>query len=486
MPTDPTSRPSLAGLRFPGQGPARQPGPLDALAPPALRKVGVMLLPIVDDPAPRIYNLFPTLAGPLSRWHEHFARIRRMRFNWIYVNPIHYPGFSGSLYAVKDYHALHPLLDDGSGRSAADQIREMLDAAHEHGLKVMLDLVVNHTAKDSPWVDEHPDWYVREPDGSVQSPFAIDPADANNKTVWGDLAELDFTPRPARDGLVAQYAAITRHYAGLGFDGFRCDAAYKVPADVWAELIGQARAVRPGALFAAETLGCRLPEIEQLRPAGFDYLFNSSKWWDFRESWLLDQYDAFRSLAPSIAFPESHDTPRLRAELPQGAGTQAVEAAYRRAWLFASVFSSGTMMPMGFEFAFAGKPDVVTTRPEHWEDTGIDLQGFIGAVNDMKQRARVLNWEGPQALVELGADVCMLVRRAEHDPDVSVVVINRDRKEGRRLPVDLVRHPQYGVGAVPLAEMTPARAKGRLDAQANVFLEPGEIRLFVHDPREPS
>jgi len=445
-----------------------------------------MLLPIVDDPAPRIYNLFPTLVGPLSRWQDHFERIRRMRFNWIYVNPIHYPGFSGSLYAVKDYHRLHPLLDDGSGRPMEVQLRDVLDAAHKHGLKVMLDLVVNHTAKDSPWVDEHPDWYVREADGSVQSPFAIDPANADNKTVWGDLAELDFTPRPARDALVAEYAAIVRQYTALGFDGFRCDAAYKVPADVWADLIGAARAINPNALFAAETLGCRLPEIEQLRPAGFNSLFNSSKWWDFQEPWLLTQYEAFRSLAPSIAFPESHDTPRLRAELPGTPDQTAIEAAYRRAWLFASVFSSGAMMPMGFEFAFAKKPDVVHTRPEDWEDTGIDLSGYIGAVNDMKQRVRVLNWEGPQEMIDLGADVCLLVRRAEHDPDCSVALVNRDLGQSRRVPVDLIRAPQHGVGDLPLAEMTPARPKGRLDARAFVTLEPGEIRLFVHDPRETS
>ncbi|MBB4314357.1 alpha-amylase family glycosyl hydrolase [Roseospira marina] len=445
-----------------------------------------MTLPVVVDPAPRIYNLFPTLAGPLSQWPAHFDRIRRMRFNWVYVNPIHYPGFSGSLYAVKDYHALHPLLDDGSGQPVDVQLRTMLDAAHSRGLKVMLDLVVNHTAKDSPWVEQHPDWYVREADGAVQSPFAIDPADTNNKTVWGDLAELDFSPRPARDAMVATYAGIVRHYADLGFDGFRCDAAYKVPGDVWSTLIAAARAVRPDTLFAAETLGCRLSEIEQLRPAGFDYLFNSSKWWDFRERWLLDQYTAFRSLAPSIAFPESHDTPRLRAEQPNPNDLNAVESAYRRAWLFANVFSSGTLMPMGFEFAFARKPDVVHTRPEDWEDTPLDLSGYIGAVNDMKQRVRVLNWEGPQEMVDLGGDVCLLVRAAEHDPDRSVVLINRDRHQGRRVPVDPIRTPRHGIGDLPLAEMTPARAKGSLDRGATIALEPGEIRLFVHDPREPS
>ena len=59
---------------------------------------------------PRIYNLFPLLAGPVPAWEGHLDRIAAMGFDWLYVNPFHYPGFSGSLYAVKDFYRLHPLL----------------------------------------------------------------------------------------------------------------------------------------------------------------------------------------------------------------------------------------------------------------------------------------------------------------------------------------------------------------------------------------
>ena len=49
---------------------------------------------------PRIYNLFPLLAGPVPAWADHLGRIAGMSFDWIYVNPFHSPGFSGSLYAL--------------------------------------------------------------------------------------------------------------------------------------------------------------------------------------------------------------------------------------------------------------------------------------------------------------------------------------------------------------------------------------------------
>ena len=62
---------------------------------------------------PRIYNLFPLLCGTVRQWEEHLPRIAAMGFSWVYVNPFHYPGFSGSLYAVKDYYRINDLMRDG-------------------------------------------------------------------------------------------------------------------------------------------------------------------------------------------------------------------------------------------------------------------------------------------------------------------------------------------------------------------------------------
>ena len=57
---------------------------------------------------PRIYNLFPLIAGPVSSWIAELPRIARMGFDWVYVNPFHEAGASGSLYAVKDPFRLDP------------------------------------------------------------------------------------------------------------------------------------------------------------------------------------------------------------------------------------------------------------------------------------------------------------------------------------------------------------------------------------------
>ncbi|HEY3147469.1 MAG TPA: alpha-amylase family glycosyl hydrolase, partial [Dongiaceae bacterium] len=327
-----------------------------------------------DAGGPRIYNLFPPLAGSISDWGAHLRRIAAMNFNWVFVNPFHATGGSGSIYAIKDPYSLSDLaLGSMPRQDERAALRQFTSDARRLGLRVMMDLVINHTARDAVLVADHPEWYRRNPDGTPYAPRAVDPDDPTKVTVWEDLAELDYETPSARAGLVDYWTQYVRHYAGLGFDGFRCDAAYQVPADAWRPIVAAARQTAPGLKFFAETLGCTTDQVVALAGAGFDYTFNSAKWWDFRAPWLLDQYEQFRLFAPSIAFPESHDTERLAA-----LETDAQRAASLKFHLlFAACFSSGVMMPMGYEYGFRQKLDVVKTRPQDWEETGIDLTEFV-------------------------------------------------------------------------------------------------------------
>ena len=61
-----------------------------------------------------IYNLFPLLTGNVRDWTPHLQRAADLGFDWVFINPIHYPGFSGSLYSVKDYFSMNPLFVDGT------------------------------------------------------------------------------------------------------------------------------------------------------------------------------------------------------------------------------------------------------------------------------------------------------------------------------------------------------------------------------------
>ncbi|HEX8905870.1 MAG TPA: alpha-amylase family glycosyl hydrolase, partial [Longimicrobiaceae bacterium] len=141
---------------------------------------------------PLIYNLFPRLVGPTTRWPEHAARAAAMGFDWLYLNPWQYPGFSGSLYAIKDYRRLNPLfVPQGADPETLEPLRDALRKIRDQRLMPIMDLVVNHTSKDSPLIQQHPEWYRWGDDGQVRSPFVRDPDDPGKITVWGDLADVD-------------------------------------------------------------------------------------------------------------------------------------------------------------------------------------------------------------------------------------------------------------------------------------------------------
>ncbi len=432
---------------------------------------------------PRIYNLFPLLAGPVPAWSGHLDRIAGMAFDWIYLNPFHYPGFSGSLYAVKDFSRLHPLLQDGG---TPDQLLGgFTKAAAGRGIAVMMDLVINHTAKDALLVEQHPEWFRREADGELRSPRAIDPVDPRKYTVWGDLAEIDYGQARTRPQLTEFWAGLVQRHLKLGFKGFRCDAAYQVPAEVWQPLIAAAKAADPGCRFFAETLGCTPDQVLGLKGAGFDYLFNSAKWWDFRAPWLLEQYDLYRQVAPTVAFPENHDTERLAIELGDPEPAE-LERHYRLRYLFAATFSSGVLMPMGYEYGCRTRMDVVASRPGDWDweaaQPRIDLSGFIGAVNGMRAACPALNVEGVQRKITAPhSPVVGLLRLSGGDLPSSeaavIVLINPD--PGRAWGVDpgpLLG--QVGGRISAFEDVTPAAAAALFEPGQPITLEPLQLRIF--------
>jgi starch synthase (maltosyl-transferring) len=338
---------------------------------------------------PVIYNLFPRHLGPIDAWSAVIPHIREMGFNAVFVNPFHETGFSGSLYAIKDYFRINPLfLRKGQDPSDFSPLKRFVGECEKAGLDLLMDLVINHTAADSPLIGEHPAWYKRDPSGDVAHPFADDPGNPGTITVWGDLASIDNEHSSDRQNLWNYWDRLIAFYQEMGIRGFRCDAAYQVPASLWQWLIARAKKRNPDSRFYAETLGCRLNQVQALSGSGFDYLFNSVKWWNGEGPWVLDQHAMFKHIAPSIGFAESHDTERLASVHP---GT---EAAQKNRYAIAAFFSEGLLMPAGFEYGAVTRIDVVRGTPADVDKPTFDLTQWIAQINRLKTATPVLGEEG--------------------------------------------------------------------------------------------
>ena len=403
-----------------------------------------------------------------------------MNFNWVFTNPFHATGSSGSIYAIRDPYSLSDLALGQMPREEQNSaLRYFTAEAKRLGLRVMMDLVINHTAQDAVLAVDHPEWYRRNPDGTLYAPRAVDPDDPTKVTIWEDLAELDYETPTTRAALIEYWTRYVRHYAELGFDGFRCDAAYQVPAEAWRQIITAARQTAPDLRFFAETLGCTTEQVTALAEAGFDYIFNSAKWWDFRAPWLLDQYEMFRLIAPSIAFPESHDTERLAAEVESPA---QLAASLKFHLLFAACFSSGVMMTMGYEYGFRRRLDVVRTRPGDWENTGIDLTQYVAAVQTMKAAVPALNREGQQRRITAPySPIVGLLRLTGGHPidsdGCAIVLLNPDRQLAHSIAIGPLLNETGGLFG-HFTDVTPLSTPLAFHAGDSVTLEPLSARVF--------
>ena len=190
-----------------------------------------------------IYEIYVRNHGP----HGNFAdveadlpRIRSMGVDVAWLMPIHpigkinRKGSQGSPYSIADYREVNPEYG-----TKAD-FKHLIETAHQLGLKVMIDVVYNHTAHDSVLVNPHPDWFHQDANGH---PVTTVPA-------WADVIDLQH-PNPE---LSAYLIDCLKDWVEFGVDGFRCDVASIVPVDFWMEARREVAKVKPGVIWLAESV----------------------------------------------------------------------------------------------------------------------------------------------------------------------------------------------------------------------------------------
>jgi starch synthase (maltosyl-transferring) len=418
-----------------------------------------------------LYNLFPLLAGPFSGWQKHFGRISAMGFDWVFINPIQRLGASGSLYSIADQFSFNPAFLDGAGTaSPEDQVRQMTGQAQSAGLKMMIDLVLNHCAVDSPLTREHPEWFVRDRHGNIANASC---EHNRQKVVWTDLAQFDHRHTQDPEGLYHYCLRVVEFLLALGFQGFRCDAAYQVPKQFWQRLIRDIKSRHPHTRFVAETLGCNADQTKETARAGFSYVFNSSKYWNFHDWWLIEQYNLIREKTASISFPESHDTPRLCAEFYGSAD------AMKQHYLFSALFSAGVMIPVGFEYGFRRPLHVVKTTPADWEDnTGMDLSPFIAKVNSIKKSYSVFQEECPTNIYPCSnPNVLLMWKASTKKREEALLILNKDSWNYQNFYTDHFRH--FIQSGAPLRDVSPEYPLEYIHEPFHYGLRPGQGIVLV-------
>ena len=188
-----------------------------------------------------IYEIFPrdfSADGNLGGVTAKLDELQSLGVNILWTMPIHpigqkfRKGDYGSPYSIKDYYAVD------ANYGTVNDYQQLVSEAHKHGMKVIMDLVADHTAWDSVMM-QNVEFYKHDDQGKIIPPV---PA-------WTDVAALNYGSPALRQYMVKMLKYWIRT---CDVDGFRCDAAAMIPTDFWEQLRTELAKVKPDIMLLAE------------------------------------------------------------------------------------------------------------------------------------------------------------------------------------------------------------------------------------------
>jgi len=166
-----------------------------------------------------IYEIFTRVFSPegtLKQVTKKIPYLKDLGIKTIWLMPVHpigeykRKGKWGSPYAIQDFYKIDPHLG-----SEAD-LKDLVQQVHAHDMRIIMDLVANHTARDHDWAAQNPNIYSRDKRGN----FIQEVAD------WYDIIDLDYRQPKTADYMMD---VLTYWVTTFDIDGYRCDVAGMVP-----------------------------------------------------------------------------------------------------------------------------------------------------------------------------------------------------------------------------------------------------------------
>ena len=257
-------------------------------------------------------------------------------------NPSIVKGEAGSPYAIRNYFDVDPALAVNLD-NRMQEFEAMVERTHRAGMKVIIDFVPNHVAREYGGYFSNENFYIL--DEPLQMPeelcsdYKENPARATGNDVfspqpsvrdWYDTVKLNYSSRSTR----VKMLDILLFWASKGVDGFRCDMVEMVPSDFFKWAIGEVRGKHPDTLFIAEVYN--KDNYRRYAAAGFDLLYDKSGFYDCLRavtclrrpaSDITGEWQSLGELQPRMLnFLENHDEQRVASDFYAGSGKAAFAA----------------------------------------------------------------------------------------------------------------------------------------------------------------
>lgn len=295
-----------------------------------------------------------TPEGTFAAAEEYLPALKQMGVDIVWLMPIHPIGVDGrkgtlgSYYSISDYEAVNPEFGDLAS------FDHFVARAHELGLKVILDWVANHTARDAKWWREgHTDWYVLDQETGL--PIV--------QYDWTDIAKLNYDNADMREAMTSAML----FWIERGVDGFRCDVAFEVPIDFWQQAFVRVKEVNPDVYLLAEGEKTFL----------HDQAFDASYAWEFHH--LINDIAAGKKGVTDLkayiaADAEDYPAPAMRLMFTSNHDENSWNGSeFERMHDAAATFAALTfVLPQGQPLIYTGQEIGMDHRLEFFEKDTVD------------------------------------------------------------------------------------------------------------------
>jgi len=255
-------------------------------------RYGKQLMAMVDREAARFstwYEVFPRSCARQAGRHGTFRdcelwlpHIASMGFDVVYLPPIHpigrefrkgknnspnsQPTDPGSPWAIGSAEGGHKSIHPDLGTLA--DFKHFVSAAGKQGLEVAIDIAFQ-CAPDHPYVREHPEWFRKRPDGTIQ--YAENPPKK-----YQDIYPLDFESAEWR-ALWEELKSVFDYWIDQGVLIFRVDNPHTKPFPFWEWAIAEIKERHPEVLFLAEAF-TKPAVMQRLSKLGFSQSYTYFTW----------------------------------------------------------------------------------------------------------------------------------------------------------------------------------------------------------------
>ena len=235
------------------------------------------------------YELFPRSCAATPGQHgsfrdcqERLPYVAAMGFDVLYLPPIHPIGESyrkgknntltasaddvGSPWAIGNKEGGHKAIHRQLG--TLNDFKDLITAAKKFDIEIALDIAFQCTP-DHPYVAEHPEWFRKRPDGSIQ--YAENPPKK-----YQDIYPLDFESERWEE-LWNELKSVILFWCEQGVRIFRVDNPHTKAFPFWEWVIGEVKKHHPDALFLAEAF-TRPKVMYRLAKLGFSQSYTYFAW----------------------------------------------------------------------------------------------------------------------------------------------------------------------------------------------------------------